>query len=66
MTTPSALLSAKAKAALLSMSKRRVFRFASAGQLPGRVEFGRLTRWRREEIEKWLREGRDAGAADPS
>jgi predicted DNA-binding transcriptional regulator AlpA len=65
MTSRSALLSDVAIAAILSVAKHQVFRFASAGQLPGRVRLGR-SRWGREEISKWMQEGRDARAADPS
>lgn len=42
---------------LLSLSTRSVWRLLSADQLPQPVRIGRSVRWRRLEIEKWIRQG---------
>jgi excisionase family DNA binding protein len=45
-------------AELLQVSRRCVERWDAAGKVPGKVRLpGRLIRWRREVIEKWLAEG---------
>jgi excisionase family DNA binding protein len=51
------LLTALDVAVLLGISKRQVWRLASAGQLPGRVKLGRLVRWRQADIQKWIEAG---------
>jgi excisionase family DNA binding protein len=56
-TITSLLLTASDVAVLLGISKRQVFRLSSAGQLPGRVKVGRLTRWRREDVQRWIEAG---------
>jgi predicted DNA-binding transcriptional regulator AlpA len=51
------LLKAAEVAHFLNISSRQVWRLASSGTLPGRVKLGRLTRWRRDVIEKWIAAG---------
>ena len=51
------LLTAETIAEMLGISKRQVWRMASGGQLPRRVKLGRLTRWRRDDVQRWI----DAG-----
>jgi excisionase family DNA binding protein len=51
------LLTASQVASMLSVSRRQVWRLASAGILPGRVKIGKLVRWRRDEIERWIVKG---------
>ena len=51
------LLKAVEVAHFLNISSRQVWRLASSGTLPGRVKLGRLTRWRRDVIEKWVAAG---------
>src|SRR5207244_1146260 len=51
------LLTALQVATMLGVSKRQVWRLASAGILPGRVKIGKLVRWRRDEIERWIVKG---------
>ena len=57
MDTQALLLTAAQIAVLLNISKRQVWRLVSGGQLPGLVKIGRLSRWRRDDIEKWIRAG---------
>jgi excisionase family DNA binding protein len=56
-STVQQLLTAENIAEMLGISKRQVWRLASGGQLPGRVKLGRLTRWRRDDVQRWI----DAG-----
>ena len=51
------LLTADQVAGMLNISKRQVWRLADSGILPGRVRLGRLARWRRDAVEKWISEG---------
>lgn len=51
------LLSADELAAMLSISKRSLWRLRSAGQLPRPVQLGGSTRWRRIEVEEWVAAG---------
>lgn len=51
------LLSAEELAAMLSISKRSLWRLRSAGQLPRAVQLGGSTRWRRIEVEAWIAAG---------
>jgi excisionase family DNA binding protein len=51
------LLTALQVARMLSVSKRQVWRLTSAGILPGRVKIGKLVRWRRDQIERWIVKG---------
>ena|SRR5262249_27224481 len=51
------LLKATEVAHFLNISSRQVWRLASSGTLPGRVKLGRLIRWRRDVIEKWVAAG---------
>ena len=55
--TDQQLLRAADVSRLLNISKRQVYRLADAGHLPGRVKLGKLTRWDREAIEKWIKAG---------
>ena len=57
------LMSSDQLAALLLVDLRTVQRWDSAGKIPGKVRLpGRLVRWRRDVIEKWLAEGCPAPA----
>ena len=38
-------------------SKRHVYRLADAGRMPRPIKLGALVRWRRAELEAWIREG---------
>ena len=59
MTTPTInqLITAEAISQMLGVSRRQVWRLAGNGLLPGRIKIGRLTRWRRCDIQEWI----DAG-----
>lgn len=50
------LLSAAAVARMLSVSVRHVWRLRDAGDLPCPIRLGRLVRWRKAAIERWLAE----------
>lgn len=56
-STVPVLISAETIAEMLGISKRQVWRLASSGHLPGRVKLGRLTRWRRADIQRWIESG---------
>jgi len=51
------LITAAELAALLSLSKRTLWRLRSAGDLPKPVKLGNSVRWVRDEINIWI----DAG-----
>ncbi|MEK6798932.1 MAG: helix-turn-helix domain-containing protein [Planctomycetota bacterium] len=52
------LLNVRAVAALLGdCSTRHVYRLADAGQMPRSIKLGSLVRWRRAELEAWIRAG---------
>jgi excisionase family DNA binding protein len=51
------LMSAAQLASRLNMSIRTIWRFHSAGKLPDPIRLGRLVRWRRAEIERWVAAG---------
>ena len=52
------LLSAKAVADVLGVSKRQIFRLNSnGGKIPAPVRIGGSVRWRRSDIEKWIEWG---------
>lgn len=42
---------------LLKISKRSVWRLISAGQFLPPVRVGRSVRWRRAEVEEWVKKG---------
>ena len=49
------LITAKRLAAMLSVSVRSIWRLKSAGKLPKALSVGGCVRWRRSDIELWLR-----------
>ena len=51
------LIDVIAVAAMLSSSKRHVYRLRDADRMPRPVRLGGLVRWNREEIERWISEG---------
>lgn len=53
----SLLATPKQVAELLQVSTRTLWRMRSAGSLPTPVRLGAAVRWRRDEIEAWIREG---------
>ncbi|WP_337173579.1 helix-turn-helix domain-containing protein [Paludisphaera sp.] len=59
-TTP-LLISAAELASLLGISERTLWRLLSAGRLPQPLRLGRNTRWRSDEIRRWI----DSGCPDP-
>lgn len=48
------LLSAKALAKMLSLSKRQIFRLNSSGRIPAPIKIGGSVRWSAQEISTWL------------
>lgn len=51
------LLNVKEVARLLSIGERTVWAKAAAGVMPAPIRLGRSRRWRREELEEWIRSG---------
>jgi excisionase family DNA binding protein len=58
-TTP-LLISAAELASLLGISERTLWRLLSARRLPQPLRLGRNTRWRADEIRRWI----DSGCPD--
>ena len=54
---PSAVIDVKALAALLCVSERHVWRMHDKGALPGCIRIGACVRWRRQDIDEWIRSG---------
>ncbi len=48
------LVDVREVARLVSCSPRQVFRLVERGLIPAPVKVGRLTRFRRDEIERWI------------
>lgn len=49
------LLHAAAVAEMVGMSEASIYRMLGAGEFPEPIRFGkRLTRWKREEVERWV------------
>jgi len=56
--TPRAeLLNVRGVAALLDCSTRHVYRLADGGRIPRPVKLGSLVRWRRAELDAWIKAG---------
>lgn len=53
----SGLVDVREVARLASCSPRHVFRLVKRGMIPPPVKVGRLTRFQRELIERWISEG---------
>jgi excisionase family DNA binding protein len=53
----SLLLTVGQVASLLAISPRTVWSKVASGSMPAPVRIGRLCRWRREDIEKWVAQG---------
>ena len=51
------LLTAKKLGALLSLSKRQVFRLNSCGKIPAPIRIGGSVRWAESTIAQWLKAG---------
>lgn len=51
------LITAKQVADLLQISPRSVWRMRSAGSMPTPIRLGAAVRWRRDQIEAWIRDG---------
>lgn len=59
-TTPKtdlSLLSVKDLAESLNCSKRHIRRLTDAGRMPPPIRVGRLLRWRRDDIARWVADG---------
>ena len=50
------LLSSNDLARMLSVSVRHVWQLRDAGELPAPIRLGKLIRWRKAAIERWLAE----------
>jgi len=51
------LISVKEVAAMLSLSKRQIFRLNSCGKIPAPLRIGGAVRWSAEQISSWLASG---------
>ena len=51
------LLTAKKIGALLSLSKRQIFRLNSCGKIPAPIRIGGSVRWAESTIAQWLKAG---------
>ena len=51
------LLTAKKLGALLSLSKRQIFRLNSCGKIPRPIRIGGSVRWAESTIQAWLSTG---------
>ena len=56
-TDHSLFLAASDIANLLGCSTRHVRRLVASRRIPPPLRFGRLKRWRREDIDRWLADG---------
>lgn len=54
VTTESILMDVKEAAAMCGVSRSAWYKLSSCGKVPRPVKIGRLTRWRREELERWI------------
>ena len=51
------LLDSVSAATLLGISRATFWKLHSTGKVPFPIRWGRLVRWRREELEAWVRAG---------
>ena len=51
------LLDAKSVAKLLQVSLRMIWQMRDAGRMPQPIKVGRLCRWRRPDIDRWIGDG---------
>ena len=51
------LMDVTAVAKLLGCSVRHVYRLADTGRMPMPLRLGRLVRWRRDDLVKWISAG---------
>ncbi|MBA7554729.1 hypothetical protein ES705_47360 [subsurface metagenome] len=51
------MLTAKAVAEILSLSKRQIFRLNSCGKIPAPIRISGSVRWAESTIQDWLRAG---------
>jgi excisionase family DNA binding protein len=54
---PAALLDADETSDFCGWSRRTTYRLADAGRMPAPIRVGRMTRWRRAELEAWIARG---------
>ena len=57
MDITSVMLDVNEVGRLLGCSPRHVYRMADAGRMPRPVKLGRLVRWSRVVLEKWIEAG---------
>ena len=51
------LIDAEAAAAIVGVGRRTWYRYVENGDVPQPVRFGGSVKWRREEIDEWIRAG---------
>ena len=59
-TQPGRLLDVAGLAEVLCVAPRTVRRWRGSGKLPPAIDVGGLLRWRREDVDRWLEERREA------
>lgn len=58
LDVPAGLIDVRAVATLLGgCSTRHVHRLSDAGRMPAPIKLGNLVRWRRAELDEWIRAG---------
>lgn len=50
------MLSTEQVAELLAVSEKTVIRYARSGKLPQPIRLGKFNRWRRADLEAWMRQ----------
>lgn len=63
-TDTGALLKSRDVARLLSCDERTVWRWASAGTIPGPIRIGGATRWRRADLDAFIQAKAEAAARE--
>jgi excisionase family DNA binding protein len=64
-TEPPLLVTSEEVARLMQISERTLWRLLSAGKVPEPVRIGRSTRWRLNDVRRWIEEGCPGAAIAP-
>lgn len=51
------LLTVREVAALVKLSARQIYKMVSAGRMPPPLKVGRSTRWRADDVRRWIVDG---------
>lgn len=58
------MIDAEAAAAIVGVARRTWYRYVENGDVPQPVRFGGSVKWRREEIDEWIKTGCPRGRKD--